>query len=104
MRIPLSYLLPAVAAVCLTATVGMIVSSCTYEEVHRGGVGAAGGAIVGGILGGGRGAAAGALIGGLAGAGTARDRWTDYRYPRGPVGYGYYPPPPPPRYYRYYPY
>lgn len=88
--------------------VALSLVSCTHEELHRGGIGAAGGAVVGGILGGGDGAAAGAIVGGLAGAGTARYRYTDYAYPGGyarpSYGYGYYPPTPPPAYYGYYPY
>ena len=88
----------------MASALALIVSSCTYEEMHRGGIGAAGGAIVGGLLGGGNAAAAGAIIGGLGGAATSRDRYTDYAYPRGPVGRPYYPPSPPAGYGRYYPY
>ena len=96
----------SLAALVIAATsVPLGATSCTNEEMERGAIGAAGGAIVGGLLGGGNSAAAGAVIGGLAGAGTARHRSSDYRRGyHGGYGYGYYPPPPPPSYYGYYRY
>jgi hypothetical protein len=97
-KISISFL----AIACIGALVSSSLTSCSSEELHRGGIGAAGGAIVGGLLGGGNAAAAGAIIGGLGGAATARDRYTDYAYPRGPVGRPYYPARPPSGYYGYY--
>jgi hypothetical protein len=62
----------AVVLASLSAT------SCTPEETRRGAWGAAGGAVVGSLIGNRSSAAAGAVIGGLLGAGTARNR--GYRY------------------------
>ena len=67
-------------AILLVVALGPLgTMSCTNEEYERGAIGAAGGAIAGGLLGGGNSAAAGAVIGGLLGAGTARHRSSDYR-------------------------
>ena len=49
---------------------GVESGSRTKQAVKRGGIGAAAGAIIGGIAGGGKGAAIGLLIGGAGGAGS----------------------------------
>jgi hypothetical protein len=53
-----------------TAPVAYVADSTKGEDATKIGVGAVGGAIVGGILGGGSGAAKGAVIGGAAGTGV----------------------------------
>ena len=78
-RIHLHSLLTATVLATLAVAIPVTTSSCTNEEYERAAIGAAGGAIAGGLLGGGNSAAAGAVIGGLLGAGTARHRSSDYR-------------------------
>ena len=49
---------------------GVESGSRTNQAIKRGGIGAAAGAIIGGIAGGGKGAAIGLIVGGAAGAGS----------------------------------